>query len=141
MTTGLPLLVAGAAVLAGVLGLRDAVGPGCGRSTVRIAPDGRVLPCTYWPGSRLTIDDLQRAGADIVECPEFVDARRVPAACAACPCRGGCAGRRALTGRLDAPDPFCPFARGDRVALEWERAGGQDLPKVGSACTTVVSAR
>ncbi len=45
-------------VLAGVLGLRDFPGPGCGRSTVRIAPDGRVMPCTYWPGSHLTIDDL-----------------------------------------------------------------------------------
>ena len=127
-------------VLAGVLGLRDFRGPGCGRSTVRIAPDGRVLPCTYWPESRLRIDDLERAGADIVEAREFADARRAPDACADCPCRGGCAGRRALTGRLDAPDPFCPFARGDRVTLDWELAGRQDLPKVGSACTTVVSA-
>jgi radical SAM protein with 4Fe4S-binding SPASM domain len=127
-------------VLAGVLGLRDFLGPGCGRSTVRIAPDGHVLPCTYWPESRLTIDDLQRAGPAIVEAREFVDARRPPAACADCPCRGGCAGRRALTGHPDAPDPFCPFARGDRIELGWERAGGRDLPKVGSACTTVVSA-
>lgn len=127
-------------VLAGVLGLADFLGPGCGRTTVRIAPDGRVLPCTYWPVSRLTIDDLQRAGADIVEADEFVEARRRPAACTGCPCRGGCAGRRALTGRPDAPDPFCPFARGDRIVLDWERARSQDLPKVGSACTTVVSA-
>jgi radical SAM protein with 4Fe4S-binding SPASM domain len=126
-------------VLAGVLGLRDFSGPGCGRSTVRIAPDGRVMPCTYWPGSRLTIADLERAGADIVEADEFVGARRIPAACAGCPCRGGCAGRRALTGSVDAPDPYCPFARGQRIALDWERAAGQDLPKVGSACTTVVS--
>ncbi|MGH7345369.1 MAG: radical SAM protein, partial [Candidatus Rokuibacteriota bacterium] len=127
-------------VLAGVLGLHDFRGPGCGRSTVRIAPDGRVLPCTYWPGSRLTIADLERAGEDIVEAEEFVAARRPPPACASCPCRGGCAGRRALTGHPDAPDPYCPFARGERIVLDWERAGGRDLPKVGSACTTVVSA-
>ena len=128
-------------VLAGVLGLGDFRGPGCGRSTVRIAPDGHVMPCTYWPGSRLTIADLERAGPEIVEAEEFVAARRLPGACADCPCRGGCAGRRALTGHPNAPDPYCPFARGERIALEWERAGGQDLPKVGSACTTVVSAR
>jgi radical SAM protein with 4Fe4S-binding SPASM domain len=127
-------------VLAGVLGLRDFPGPGCGRSTVRITPDGRVMPCTYWPGSRLTIADLTRAGQDIVEAEEFVAARRLPPACAGCPCRGGCAGRRALTGHLDAPDPYCPFARGERIVLDWERAGSQDLPKAGSACTTVVSA-
>jgi radical SAM protein with 4Fe4S-binding SPASM domain len=128
-------------VLAGVLGIPNFSGPGCGRSTVRVAPDGHVLPCTYWPRSELTIADLERAGADIVEAPEFVEARRVPSPCAGCPCRGGCAGRRALLGRADAADPYCPFARGDRITLDWERAGGQDLPKVGSACTTVVSAR
>jgi radical SAM protein with 4Fe4S-binding SPASM domain len=127
-------------VLAAVLELRDFSGPGCGRSTVRIAPDGRVLPCTYWPGSRLTIADLERASGDIVEADEFVAARRRPAACADCPCCGGCAGRRALTGRPDDPDPYCPFARGERIALDWERVAGRDLPKVGSACTTVVSA-
>lgn len=128
-------------VLAGVLGLEDFAGPGCGRSTVRIAPDGRVLPCTYWPGSDLTVADLTAAGESITDTREFTDARRVPAACDGCPCRGGCAGRRALAGRLDASDPYCPFARGDRIALDWERAETADLPKLGSACTTVVSAR
>ena len=127
-------------VLAGVLGLADFAGPGCGRSTVRVAPDGRVLPCTYWPTSRLTVDDLVRLGEAIVDTPEFSAARRLPAACAGCPCRGGCAGRRELSGGIDTPDPYCPFARGERPALEWERAKSQDLPKVGSACTTVVTA-
>jgi len=125
-------------VLAGALGL-DFSGPGCGRSTVRVAPDGRVMPCTYWPSSRLTIADLERAGADIVKADEFEEARRRPTACSGCPCRGGCAGRRALVGQADAADPYCPFARGDRIVLDWERGAGQDLPKVGSACTTVVS--
>jgi len=127
-------------VLAGVLGLPDFAGPGCGRSTVRVAPDGRVLPCTYWPTSRLAVADLVRLGETIVETPEFTEARRMPAACAGCPCRGGCAGRRALTGRIDGADPYCPFARGERLALDWERAKNQDLPKVGSACTTVITA-
>src|SRR6266545_3001647 len=128
-------------VLAGVLGLRDFRGPGCGRSTVRIAPDGRVLPCTYWPDSRLTVTDLARLGEAIIETAEFVEARRVPAACRGCPCRGGCAGRRALAGGLDAPDPYCPFARGERIVFDWERTKREDLPKMASACTTLVSAR
>jgi radical SAM protein with 4Fe4S-binding SPASM domain len=126
-------------VLAGVLGFADFSGPGCGRSTVRVAPDGRIMPCTYWPRSDLTIADLERVGADIVKEEEFVAARRVPAVCASCPCRGGCAGRRALLGDIDAADPYCPFARGERLVLDWERGARQDLPKVGSACTTVVS--
>jgi radical SAM protein with 4Fe4S-binding SPASM domain len=127
-------------VVAGVLGLDDFQGPGCGRSTVRIAPNGRVMPCTYWPGSHLTVADLKQVGMDIIEAEEFATARRMPTACAGCPCRGGCAGRRALIGNVDASDPYCPFARGERIVLDWERGARQDLPKVGSACTTVVSA-
>ena len=34
-------------VLAAVLGIDGFTGPACGHSTVRVAPDGRVLPCTY----------------------------------------------------------------------------------------------
>ncbi len=128
-------------VLAAVLDLPDFPGPGCGRSTVRVAPDGRILPCTYWPASQLTLDDLEARGGRIVETEEFVRARSVPRACEGCPCQGGCAGRRAVLGRLDQADPYCPYARGDRIAIDWERAGSEDLPKVGSACTTVVSAR
>ena len=127
-------------VLAAVLGLSAFSGPACGRSTVRVAPDGRVLPCTYWPESALSIDDLARDGVAIIDAPEFVDARRRPAACEGCPCRGGCAGRRALAGALDAPDPYCPYARNDRIAIDWEPASAVDLPKLGSACTTVVTA-
>jgi radical SAM protein with 4Fe4S-binding SPASM domain len=127
-------------VLAAVLGMPDFTGPGCGRSTVRVAPDGRVLPCTYWPDSRLMLPDLSRLGEAILDAAEFVEARQVPSACRDCPCRGGCAGRRALTNRPDAPDPYCPFARGERITLDWERAKREDLPKMASACTTLVSA-
>ena len=128
-------------VLAAVLGLPGFTGPGCGRTTVRVAPDGRVLPCTYWPESGLTIADLRTRGEAIVETPAFRDARTIPTACDGCPCLGGCAGRRALLGNLSASDPYCPFARRDRVVLDWEPASTEDLPKVGSACTTVVTAR
>jgi len=128
-------------VLAGVLGLEGFVGPACGRSTVRVAPDGRVLPCTYWPQSQLTLADLQGWGEHITQTPEFRAASNAPGACAGCPCRGGCAGRRAVLGALQAPDPYCPFARHDHIVLDWEHVPHEDLPKVGSACTTVVSAK
>jgi radical SAM protein with 4Fe4S-binding SPASM domain len=107
---------------------------------VRLAPDGTIQPCTYWPASRLTVADLQRLGVRLLDTPEFQAARAIPMACRGCPCQGGCAGRRALTVGLHQADPFCPFARGQRRALTWERAGSQDLPKAGSACTTIVTA-
>lgn len=127
-------------VLAGVLGLEAFTGSACGRSTVRVAPDGQVLPCTYWPQSDLRLADLTAVGEAITQTPAFQAARQVPAVCAGCPCRGGCAGRRALQGDLQAPDPYCPFARHDPLVLDWERTAHTELPKVGSACTTVVSA-
>jgi MoaA/NifB/PqqE/SkfB family radical SAM enzyme len=128
-------------VLAAVLGIEDFAGPACGHTTVRVAPDRRVLPCTYWPDGALTIDDLEAHGDAIVDTAEFAAARRPPAACAGCPCRGGCAGRRALAGAIDAPDPYCPFSRREAMRVDWEAARAHDLPKLRSACTTVVSAR
>ena len=135
------LVVTTEPVLGAALGLPESAAPGCGRSTVRVAPYGRVLPCTYWPESRLTIADLAVMGEAIVSTEPFEEARRVPAACAGCPCRGGCAGRRRLHDGGRGPDPYCPFARGDRIAIDWEAAERIDLPKAGSACTTVVTAR
>src|SRR5439155_1101046 len=41
-------------VLPAALGAPDLTGPGCGRSTVRVAPDGRPLPSPSWPASRPT---------------------------------------------------------------------------------------
>jgi radical SAM protein with 4Fe4S-binding SPASM domain len=128
-------------VLAAVLGLEEFAGPACGRTTVRVAPDGRILPCTYWPNSRLTLADLATLGEQIVQAPDFLEARHLPAACDGCPCQGGCAGRRALVGGLHESDPYCPFVRKDKIIIDWEQVTGQELPKVGSACTTVVSAR
>ena len=90
---------------------------------------------------RRSAADLEQRGEQITETVEFRASRIIPMACRGCPCQGGCAGRRALQGGLDQPDPFCPFARGDRMTIAWEKASAEDLPKAGSACTTIVSAR
>jgi radical SAM protein with 4Fe4S-binding SPASM domain len=118
---------------------------GCGHSTVRITPRATTQPCVYWPGGGGSLSDLLEAGEDIVSTPSFVAARTLPVACESCefrdPCRGGCAGRRALQGALDHPDYYCPVVRNDRQQLQIEMAPARDLPKLGSACTTVVIAR
>ena len=118
---------------------------GCGRTTVRVTPRAEVLPCVYWPNRSLTLDDLADYGADVPSAPAFQEVRTVPAACQGCAyvevCGGGCASRRALRGRPDEPDEYCPIVRGDTVTLDYELAAGAELPKVGSACTTILSAR
>jgi radical SAM protein with 4Fe4S-binding SPASM domain len=118
---------------------------GCGVATVRITPRATVQPCVYWPGIGAPLDVLLQFGADIVESASFTDARSVPRACADClhlaACRGGCAGRRRLMGALAEPDPYCPVARGDTRRLSVRMAESREMPKLESACTTIVVAR
>lgn len=118
---------------------------GCGAATVRVTPRATVQPCVYWPGGGAPLDLLLEAGERIVESAPFAAARSVPAACDPCPhrasCGGGCAGRRRLLGALDAPDPYCPVVRGDDRRLRVRMAPQRDLPKLESACTTIVTAR
>jgi radical SAM protein with 4Fe4S-binding SPASM domain len=118
---------------------------GCGVATVRVTPRATVQPCVYWPGKGAPLDVLLQVGEDIVESPSFADARSVPAACAGCShlaaCRGGCAGRRRLMGALAEPDPYCPVVRGDKRRLSIRMAESREMPKLESACTTIVVAR
>ncbi len=118
---------------------------GCGQATVRVTPRATVQPCVYWPGAGAPLDLLLNAGGGIVDTAPFVAARSVPAACEICThratCAGGCAGRRRLMDALDEPDPYCPVIRGDDRPLVVRMAPLRDLPKLESACTTIVTAR
>jgi radical SAM protein with 4Fe4S-binding SPASM domain len=118
---------------------------GCGVATVRVTPRATVQPCVYWPGIGAPLDLLLNVGSDIVATEPFTAARAMPSACANCAhaetCRGGCAGRRRLMGALDSPDPYCPIMRGEERTLKVRMAGSRELPKLESACTTIVIAR
>ncbi len=118
---------------------------GCGVATIRVTPRGTTQPCVYWPGAGQPLSHLLEAGDAILSTPSFAAARMLPQACEPCEfretCRGGCAGRRRLQDAIDEPDSYCPIIRGERPRLEIEMAPTRDLPKIGSACTTVVIAR
>jgi radical SAM protein with 4Fe4S-binding SPASM domain len=118
---------------------------GCGVATVRVTPRATVQPCVYWPGGGAPLDVLLDAGVDVVATEPFADARSVPEACGACPhlaaCGGGCAGRRRLMGALGEPDSYCPIMRGEQRRLVIRQAAAREMPKLESACTTIVIAR
>jgi len=118
---------------------------GCGMATVRVTPRATVQPCVYWPGGGAPLDILIDAGPDVVATRPFADARSVPGACAEChhvaACGGGCAGRRRLMGALGEPDPYCPVVRGEQRRLAIRQAAAREMPKLESACTTIVIAR
>src|SRR3989475_10965519 len=122
-----------------------ALAGGCGVGTVRVTPRATTQACVYWPGVGEPLSRLLDTGKEIVNTAAFVATRMLPSACEPCEfretCHGGCAGRRQLQGALDEPDSYCPIIRGERPQLDIRMAATRDLPKVGSACTTVVIAR
>ncbi len=118
---------------------------GCGVATVRVTPRATVQPCVYWPGKGEPLDVLLDMGPEVIGSAPFAAARSVPSACETCAhvaaCRGGCAGRRRLVDALDQPDPYCPIVRGDTRKLAIRMAPAREMPKLESACTTIVIAR
>lgn len=118
---------------------------GCGGATVRVTPRATVQPCVYWPGGGAPLDLLLDLGANITGTDSFADARSLPPRCEGCAhratCGGGCAGRRRLVDALEKPDPYCPVVRGEDRALKVRMATSRELPKLESACTTIVTAR
>jgi len=117
----------------------------CGRTSLRITPQGTLLPCVYWPTSAGTAQDVGRLGEALFEGHEFRALRTVPADCAACEwvavCGGGCASRRVLTGvGLAGRDPFCPKIAGvDLRGLARTETVGDRL-HTGNVCTLLVQA-
>jgi MoaA/NifB/PqqE/SkfB family radical SAM enzyme len=128
-------------VVRAVLGFERVQSP-CGHRSIRFNPRGQVIPCVYWPSDTTllpNLEDLVRMGERILEDTSFLHARRIPASALECACQGGCASRRALHRNLDAHDYYCPWARGDRIELEWRAGPGKDLMRSGNVCTTIVA--
>jgi MoaA/NifB/PqqE/SkfB family radical SAM enzyme len=127
-------------IVRAVMGLGDVESP-CGRSSIRFDMRGRIIPCVYWPigdVQPLTVDDLPAQGEGVLEHSFFHQARDVAARAAGCPCRGGCASRRALAGDLAGHDEYCPWARGATVDLPWQPAPEMNLVRGRNVCTTIV---
>ena len=115
---------------------------GCGRTSLRLMPGGELLPCVYWPRPAAMLSEIENVA--LFQTPEFRAARSVPKACEDCPlfarCGGGCPARRALTGGLDSPDPFCPRAHGEVAPFDASLGPNLDLLHAANVCTTIVRA-
>lgn len=123
-------------------GLNTIQGSPCGGKSIRVTPLKQVLPCVYWPGEKIGLDDLQNLKEAVWDTPPFQSARNVPEACKECDylenCRGGCRTRNLLLGKGDEPDHYCPVYRGDSKRLSPTLAVDKELLRAKSICTTIV---
>jgi MoaA/NifB/PqqE/SkfB family radical SAM enzyme len=127
-------------VVRAAMGLDEVQSP-CGRRSIRVNPLGQVIPCVYWPSGphrHPTIAELELLGDEFLNQPSFTAAGVLPDAAADCPCQGGCASRRALNGKLDVHDEYCPWVRADEIDLPWQPAPAKDLMRASNVCTTIV---
>ena len=109
---------------------------------MRVTPDKKLKACVYWPESDLSIDELAEEKEAIFESPLFKQTHRTPIFCMDCEhvrnCGGGCASRRKLRDRFEAPDEYCPIYRGREVRLNGRSSAAQKPLRSGSICTTIV---
>ncbi len=127
-------------IVRAVMGLGDVESP-CGRTSIRFNMRGQIIPCVYWPiGTTrpFTIADLSERGEGVLAHSFFQQACAEAADAADCPCRGGCASRRALNGDLAGHDEYCPWARGEVLDLPWQAAPEMNLVRGRNVCTTIV---
>lgn len=106
----------------------------CGLESIRIHPDGEVMPCVYWINSEsdvkhpdngvipaaywtkssVHINDLEKSFEPAFKNEAFKRIRTIPDYCKdncnkVDVCGGGCASRRYLNGKLNEPDMYCPI--------------------------------
>lgn len=123
-------------------------GSPCGKVSLRINPDGGVVPCVYWKESRATIEDLvdmRKSSSDenfttyVRELSE--ETRIIPTQCNDCKhldaCKGGCASARYYND-LTQPDPYCFIQRNDLPELTWSWAPSKSLVHSSYLCTIIV---
>ncbi len=143
-----PVVVCSEPLVNAIMGLQTTRGNPCGQQSIRALPAGTITPCPYWPAAAARIPQLADPRRNIWGQREFERSRHVPEACKPCrfveSCAGGCASRRALRGRLDEPDEYCPVVRGEdevrriQDMLRYTSSNPEDVPKAGNACTTVI---
>jgi radical SAM protein with 4Fe4S-binding SPASM domain len=144
-----PVVVCSEPLVNAIMGLETTRGNPCGNESIRALPAGTITPCPYWPRAAARVPHLADPERSVWDRPEFSKSRQLPEACRPCrfveSCAGGCASRRALRGRLDQPDEYCPVVRGGedevrriQAMLAYVPSDPEDVPKAGNACTTVI---
>ena len=123
-------------------------GSPCGKKSLRINPNGGIVPCVYWKEPRCTIEDLVAAKASLPD-PDFqgyvqriaAEPRIIPEACVDCKhldiCKGGCAASSYYR-NINEPDPYCHVLRGDTPQIRYKWGESKSLVHSNYLCTIIV---
>lgn len=120
----------------------------CGKQSLRINPNGGVVPCVYWKDAKCSLEDVvdmyrqssnggfAKAIAKLSE-----ESRAIPEECADCAhvdvCKGGCAATRHYNDPRK-PDPYCFVLKGDKPDIKWTWAKSKSLVHSSYLCTIIV---
>jgi radical SAM protein with 4Fe4S-binding SPASM domain len=116
----------------------------CGKMSVRVRPDGVIVPCVYWPNGDVTVQDVKKKGmAALLESKEFQKIRMIPQTCRDCEyvdiCKGGCASRR-IYNNLNEPDEFCYiYNKKEKPELKYKLVKQKDLVHCNYLCTLILA--
>lgn len=123
-------------------------GSPCGKQSLRVNPDGTVVPCVYWKEPICTIEDIVVRYKELGE-DEFYTSlkglstktRIVPEACVDCEhlhiCKGGCTASRYYN-NIYEPDPYCFVLKNDKPDITWTWAKEKSLVHSNYLCTIIV---
>lgn len=114
--------------------------------SIRIRPDGTVMPCVYWINPTLNLSEIIDLDPDLLtkKLEEYNNQslkHLIPNECKACEyvstCRGGCACRRLYTD-INLMDEYCVLLNKKIPKLNYSYIESEDLVHANYLCTIIV---
>lgn len=125
-------------------------GSPCGKKSLRIKPNGGIVPCVYWKTPNSCIEEFveNKGKMSTEEFKKYVDCvteetKTIPKTCIDInckyidTCKGGCAAGRFYR-NIDEPDPYCFVIRNDLPQVNYEWGDEKDLVHSSYLCTIIV---
>lgn len=122
-------------------------GSPCGKKSLRIKPDGTIVPCVYMKESSYSINEyideiskngyskkLEKYSSDSSVIPDFCqnECQYVDT------CKGGCYARRYYNGDINEPDEYCFVKRKELPNIKFKWGPKKDLVHSEYLCTIIV---
>jgi radical SAM protein with 4Fe4S-binding SPASM domain len=128
-----------------IINPKNTLGCPCGANSLRIRPNGDVIPCVYWNKSDVSINNLIKNGPGVLnKSCEFAKIREIPSECEDCEfvavCEGGCASRR-LYSDFNKRDQYCYLKKHKKPNFDFEFGKSKDLVHSNYLCTMIVEPR